>query len=200
MATGIVKIDASIAGTTPTIRQYTVTEEGSIALTPTLVAGDAGTINAGGDGVDTLATGHGILDTDTVTIAWATGKRYGCTVETSTTNAITVAAGAGDALPAEDTAVIVGVEQELIFPLDGDEVVILLVDCQQRSVAHFRKAADVSMFALELQTNAPPFLWFTDCGYANPLTGDACLTVVVANCTTTAALMTLVAIFDPAAA
>jgi len=270
MATGTLQLLVTVAGESPEPRVQVLTANGKLAETPTLPAAIAGTVNAGGDGIDGLPTGHGITVAESVTIAWVGGVRYECTVDSATTNEIIVSKGAGDALPAENTAVFVGVEQTVIFPIDGDNISLLLVDCHQRSMIVFHRTEPAiigisdtagvidglptghgiqntdmvtvrwtgavrygctvdSAAANEIETSGGtgtalpvdttpvtveveevvkgqeilqetiPFNWFTGCGYANPIIGEPCSRVVVANCTATAAVMTILAIFNPLA-
>lgn len=148
MASASIETTLRVIGLTPEPRTVVFTEDGQLSVTPTLAAGIEGTMNSGGDGVDVMPTGHGITTAQSVTLSWvagdsplatANGVRYGCTVDSASTNEIIISGGYGDALPPENTVILVGVEQTLLFPLDGDNVSLLVVDCAERSSIVFHR-------------------------------------------------------------
>jgi len=99
------------------------TEWKSTITLAALVAAQVGSLTTRTDdntGVATLSTGHGITTGMVVDVYWSGGVRYGMTA-TRSVNEITVDGGAGDVLPAQDTAVTV-VEQIIVDPveIDGD--------------------------------------------------------------------------------
>lgn len=99
-------------------------------------------------GVVTLSTGHGIETADVVDVYWSGGMRYGMTATVSGVE-ITVDGGAGDNLPAEDTAITAVVEQttwEINF--DGDDAQVVAVV--------YRNGADTGAKAhIDLQDATP---------------------------------------------
>lgn len=178
--------------------------EGQIGHVLTLPAGVAGAISAAG--VDGLATGHGILDTDTVDVHWddpTDGShkcRRGLAVDTVAANAITFdndPAAEGDALPAEDTAVVVSLRVTVNTDFDGDDVEVVAARCTQRAVVDFRAAA-ASLAAVKLPAGEA-WSWMSDQGAANPLTGDPVDTVVASNGTVTEATLNLGALYQSVA-
>jgi len=169
---------------------------GQIGHNITLPAGVAGAISAAG--VDGLATGHGIAGSDVVDVHWTdpadgTHKcRRGLTVDTANANDIEfdeTPTGEGDALPAEDTAVIVGLQVEVNTDFDGDDMEIVAVRSSQRAVIDFRDAA-ASLSAVKLPA-AEAWSWVSGQGVANPLTGDPVDKAVASNGSTTAATLNL---------
>jgi hypothetical protein len=170
--------------------------EGIVGHVVDIPAGVAGAISA--TGVDGLADGHGILDTDVIDVHWTdpsdgTHKcRRGIAVDTSSANAITFdndPAAEGDALPAEDTDVIVSVQVVIETEWDGDDVEMIACKATQRAIADFRSAA-ASLMAAKLPSGEA-WSWASGQGTTNPLTGDPVASVVISNGSTTAAIFSL---------
>ena len=127
---------------------------------PALVAAQVGSLTTRTDdntGVGTLSTGHGLVTNDVVDVYWSGGVRYGM-VATRSVNAITVDGGAGDVLPAQDTAIAI-VKQTAINPLnlDGDNAEIVGV--------FYRNASDQSAKAhIDFQdSGSATIVSFRDC-------------------------------------
>lgn len=166
--------------------------EGQISHVVVLAAGKAGAISA--TGVDGLTTGHGIVGTNVVDVHWThpadgvTHKcRRGLLVDSASANAIVfdeTPAGDGDALPAEDTAVIVSVQVVIDTTWDGDLVELVAAKNTVRAVADFRSAA-ASLMALK-QVAGEAWSWASGQGGANPLTGDPTTKIVLSNGAVTA--------------
>lgn len=105
----------------------------------TVPAGKAGSLTTRTDdntGVATLSTGHGLATSDVVDVYWSGGVRYGMTA-TVATNAVTVDGGAGDVLPAQDTAVVLCEQVAVTCNIDGDniELIGVLLKCDGDSAA-----------------------------------------------------------------
>ena len=86
--------------------QESVTRSGdsTVAAQIALPAGKSGTLTTRTDdntGVVTVASGHGITDSDTVDVYWSTGRRYGVDVTATDSTTISIDLGAGDNLPAK---------------------------------------------------------------------------------------------------
>ena len=166
-------------------------------------AGIAGAISAAG--VDGLADNHGIEQGDLVDVHWTdpadgTHKcRRGITVDVAAANAIEFdndPAAEGDALPAEDTAVVVSQRVTINASFDGDDMVILGLKADQRLMVDFRTAAE-SLDARKLIANEG-YSWAT--GLAdNPLTGEAVATIVASNGSTVATVLYLGLLYDSVA-
>jgi len=195
-----------VAGGLTLYSQITRTEEASIAEQVTLPAGKAGAISAAG--IDGLATGHGILDTDTVDVHWTVAGvqycRYGIAVDTAATNAITFdddPAAAGDALPAEDTAVVVSVQVSIDIAFDANNAKLVALHSDQIAHADMQNDDPASMFAVKLAQNS---VWFWNEGdnIANPFIGaddDVAAHIIASNGSTTAATMKIVVMYDSVA-
>lgn len=165
--------------------QLTREAEGGISQVVDLPAGVAGAISAAG--VDGLATGHGIAGSAVIDVHWADPTdgshkcRRGITVDTTATNAITfdeTPAGAGDSLPAEDTAVVVSVQTPVTLAVDGDDIVTIAVRGQYAAIADFR-TAEASLLAQKLIASEA-WMYISGQG-ANPLTGDPIASLVLSN-------------------
>jgi len=85
-----------------------------------------GNMTDNANGIITMpGTDHGIENSDVVDVYWSGGVRYGCDATVSG-NAITVANGAGDNLPANGTNTIAVVEQiDWEMDFDGDDAQIV---------------------------------------------------------------------------
>ena len=176
--------------------------EGNIGQIVTLPAGVAGAVSP--TGVDGLATGHGFQADDVIDVHWTDPTdgvshkcRRGVKVDTASANAITFdnsPAAEGDALPAEDTAVVVARQVSINTDFDGDDVVIVGAKADQRAMVDFRSAA-VSLAAKKLAA-CEAFLWASNWGFANPLAGDPVDVVKCSNGTTTSATLYLGLLYD----
>jgi len=181
MAEATVKVHLTCAALNPEPRLFTITSNGQISESATVLKGVAGAIDGAGTGVDGLATGHGITTQHKVSITWTGGARRNCTVSVANANDITVSDGDGTALPAENTAVVVSIETELQFPLDGDDISLLVIDSSSRNIMSFRESDGTLIETLDIAANAPPFVWFDGCGFANPLVGADIASISLTN-------------------
>jgi hypothetical protein len=182
----------------------TVDGEGAFNLDPVLPAGKAGAISA--TGVDGLVTGHGIVDTDTIDVHWTdpsdgTHKcRRKIEVDTAATNAITFdnsPAAEGDALPAEDTAVVVAKQVTISQAFSGDLLLMICAKTSQRSIVDFRDSGG-SELAQKLVANGM-WSWDNVQGAANPMAGDSIVSIVASNGSITATTLELSAVIDAVA-
>jgi hypothetical protein len=106
----------------------TRTEEGQIGQEVTLPKATAGTLSTRTDddtGVVTLASGHGLRVSDVVDVYWDAGIRYGMDVTAVNGDDVSVNLGAGDVLPAQDTAVTVSKQVTVNTDFDGDDMVMI---------------------------------------------------------------------------
>jgi hypothetical protein len=187
MATQTGRINQSIAiGGLTFSGSITRTAEGVLTQVVDLAAGHAGAISA--TGVYGLATGHGILDTDTVDVHWTdpsdgTHKcRRGLAVDTSAANAITFdndPAAEGDALPAEDTAVVVSVQTEIECAFSGDDLLMIALRASQRCIADIRDAGGSELPQKLVAGEA--WYWASDQGVTNPVASDSLTKIVASN-------------------
>lgn len=166
--------------------------EGQAGQSIALPAGKAGAISAAA-GVDGLVTGHGFVHDDEVAVHWTAGGvrkcRYGMVVDVASTNAVTfTVAGAGDALPAEDTAVVLSKEVSSDLAFDGDAALVAAVRCDQNAHAQFYEDGSASDLHLVLTALAAWF-WIVGCGYTSPLATRTPTAVRASNASTTAATL-----------
>jgi hypothetical protein len=161
-------------------------------------AAKTGTLSTRSDndtGVVTLGEGHGITDADTVDVYWTGGMRYGMTVTGYDTTTITVDVGSGDNFPIATTAVIVGVRVTIDSDFDGDNVTMIAAYCAERAHVNFREEDETSILAVEL-TAGEAWVWLSDVGAANPLTGDPVGEIIVTQTGTSAATLKIIALVD----
>lgn len=164
----------------------------------TLTAGDAGTLTTRTDndtGVITLGA-HTITDADTVDVYWDGGVRYGMTVTAYDGTTITVDSGAGDNLPTEDDAVVVGVRQTVNSDFDGDNAQLVALVSTYRAHAAFIDSGSATLKAVELPTSDEPWYWAADNGHTNPLTGNAVDTIEVSSGSTSGGTLYIWALYD----
>jgi len=138
------------------------------------------------------AAGHGIAGADLVDVYWAGGARYAVTVDSvagvgdvELTFDDTPAA-TGDALPADETAVIVCERVTVNTQIDGDAVKLFGVSCDQRSQITFYDVGDAIIKQYELPVANAFALWYSTSEATNPLTGNPITYAKVSNGSTTA--------------
>lgn len=172
--------------------------EGQISADVALAAGKAGTLSTRTDddtGVCTLATGHGITTGQKVSVVWDGGARINMDA-TVAGDDVTVDAGSGDNLPAQDTAVVVSVVQRINEVIVGDDIQILAAVCTKDAVLAFYDDGD-SLLAVQNLYASEPFVYTSGGVLTNPLAGDTVAYVLVGNGEAAAALFNLGCLFDP---
>jgi hypothetical protein len=148
-----------------------------------LDAGVAGTLSTRTDndtGVLTVASGHGIVDTDTVDVYWDGGVRYGVDVTAVTATTISINVGAGDNLPAEDTAIVVCKQTALDVDVVGDQIDVFAVAMNRRCHVDVQQANGTSIKAVDLPA-AEGYMWWSDSGVTNPFAGVTVGAVKISN-------------------
>jgi len=189
MPTGRIATNYAIAGMN-FISDVQRTAEGGINQTVPLAAGVAGAVSAAA-GVDGLPTGHGFAGAEVIDIHWddpVTGFakcRYSTPIDAAAANSITLFAGSGDALPAEDTPVVISYLTYIDIDFDGDFAEIVAMKCSVNSFVNFTRtvggvAKVVHLVADELWS------WVSDQNVANPLTGNAIGYINLSNASVTA--------------
>lgn len=153
-----------------------------------VATGKAGTLTTRTDndtGVATLSSGHGLITNDVVDVYWSGGVRYGM-VATVATNAITVDGGAGDNLPAQDTAVVL-CKQTVVtsFSFDGDNAVLIAISANRRAYWQFQDASSTVLASGEL--DAGEIYLYQGIG-TNPVAGDDVAKLVYSNGDSTSTL------------
>lgn len=149
-----------------------------------LVAAQTGTLTTRTDddtGVATLSTGHGIESADVCDVYWADGVRHGMTA-TVATNAVSLDGGAGDNLPAEDTAVTVVKQTAIEVNFDGDTLEIIGIfyrntsDSGAKAHLDLQDAGDATIKEVDLVTEKAnggmSKIWDIENGDTNDFTGN----------------------------
>ena len=199
MPTGSIARNAQVAGIY--IQSViTRTGTGTIAQVVPLPAAKAGNLSTRTDnntGVATLAGGHGIINTNVCNLFWSAGCRAGM-VATVATNAVTLDGGAGDVLPAENSAVTVSKQVVIDTDFDGDLLEMIAMVSSLKAHVDFLDAGSAVLLAKDL-TAVEDFSWVANTGVANPLTGNA-VASMAASCgdSSAAATLTLGALYDSA--
>lgn len=155
----------------------------------TMTAGLAGTLSTRTDadtGILTVASGHGITASDTVSVFWDGGSRHGVDVTATTATTISIDLGAGADLPVVTTAIVVGKESVHAITIDGDQLAAFAIGCDNRVSVNFRDVLNASLLRYDIATKEGRS-WISGTDYTNPLAGDAVTSIVVANGGTTSA-------------
>ena len=162
------------------------TAEGQISQEVSLPAGEAGSLKTrtGDDeGVFTI-TGHSFQVNDIIDVYWSGGLRYGMKVTAVAGDDVTAGGvggpGAGDNLPAQDTAVVVDEQVVINTDFDGDDLEMIAVHSNRRGHVDFQDSGSASLKAQELTVNEP-WWWASGTGVANPLTGNPVDKALVSN-------------------
>lgn len=200
----LVTVQASynvVVGGTTVSRAVALTASQSFVSDPApLDAGQAGTLTTRTDddtGVITLGEGHGLTDADTVDVYWAAGVHYGMSITAYDTTTITVDLGAGDVLPTQDTAVVVGVRVIVNCGFDGDNAVAFIADADGRAMVTLEESDDTVIKAIELAA-ALPYVWQSSSGLTNPLTGEAVGHIYISNGSAAANTVRVLVAYDSA--
>jgi len=164
-----------------------------IDLQITLPAGKSGTLTTRTDdntGIVTVASGHGITDSDTVDVYWAAGRRYGVDVTATDATTISIDLGAGDNLPTASTAVVICKQVVVNKAIDGDNVEIIGLLAELAASTGF--GVRITFFdavsgggsavgnGIDLDPNSP-FVLDIEGGATNLLTGSPILSFVASN-------------------
>ncbi len=180
--TGTYALVVSASGISIQTSMTRTASEGIEPVDTDLPTGKAGTLSARTDndtGVATLATGHGLQTGDKVDVFWDGGIRYGMSA-TVNGNDVTIDQGAGDDLPAQDTAVVVTKPISLDVTFDGDNLVLIAASTSQRSHLTFVDAGGLTLAAVEIGTQEA-WVWISGVGVANPLAGNPVAVIKASN-------------------
>jgi hypothetical protein len=188
------QLTTSVTGGAVTIQNtVTRTADGTIDIKPAVNTAKAlGAWVKGegaGDATATLTAGH-LWSTGVGDVYWTGGRRYNVTV-TIDTNAVTLAAGTGDAYPATaDATVVLAMHKRVNCTIDGD-LLQLISFCFQsttttstaRGHVHAEDAAGDTIADIDFDANEPRTWDFgtgvatNDDGRDNPFTGDIITTL-----------------------
>jgi hypothetical protein len=169
----------------------TISEEGLVSkIVPAPVAktGTLTTRTSDSEGELTMAASHGITTGARLDLYWDGGSRRGITVGTVSVNQVplTTATGAGDVLPADETAITASVPAEEEFLLTGNSLQALLFYGDQRAIVVLTGADDAEDFGREVGSDTEvgrTFLWYADDPNAptNPVSGDTVAKAFISN-------------------
>jgi hypothetical protein len=197
-----VRMTATVGGLTV---NPTITRSGYAELThgpENLLAGVAGTLGTRTDddtGVVTLPSGHGQTN-GTYDVFWTGGVRRGMT-GTVATNDLTLDSGAGDALPAQGTAVIVCKQTTINLDFVGNDVQMLVIHATQRAAVDLQDGSGTSHAAWDIPADEAVVWWPKPAAnsasfFANPIAGDTVGAIVASSGSTTAASLRIGVAFD----
>lgn len=165
------------------------TQDGAVGQQPPLPAGFAGVLttrDADDEGHATLVGTHGLLVDDMVDVYWATGIRYGMKVTAVNGQLIDFGGvggpGAGDALPAATTPLIMTKRVEINIDFTGNEVHMMgmsITTCSRCNV-EFTEEGGTTIATVELTAGE---LWFyvKDIGMTNVLAAKVVGKMQVSN-------------------
>ena len=169
------------------------TQEDSRGISISIDAGKSGTLSTRTDndtGVVTVASGHGIVDTDTVAVFWDGGSRYNVDVTATTSTTISIDVGTGTNLPVATTAVVISKQSIHNVAITGDRLEVFAVGSRVRSSVEFWSSAPTSLLRYDIATGEGR-AWVKTTDVTNPLAGVTVATVRVANGSTTASTVEL---------
>ena len=174
---GQITISGSVAGKTFS-GSLVRSPAGSIAHESSVAAGVAGSLTTRTDDDTGTVTSiaHPFNDNDIVDVYWDGGMRYGMTVSSDGANTFVLGAvgiGAGDVLPAQDTAVVVALQETVNIDFDGDDADLIAVTANARASFTFQEAAGTLVKHVEIADANEVLAWASGTAAANPLTGNA---------------------------
>ena len=152
---------------------------------PAAIAGTLTTRTSDTAGVITV-TAHAVTTGDKIGIFWTTGQRHYVTVDSTNATTITISAGAGDNLPADESAVTVSKPLELDALVDGDAITGIGVTSNKRNTAVFVDTADAIITAKTTAANQA-WAWAANTGTTSEFVGKDMAKVLMYNGETTAA-------------
>ena len=165
----------------------TRTQEDERVVTITLPAGKSGTLSTRTDddtGIVTVASGHGITDSDTVAVFWTGGVRYNVDVTATTSTTISIDVGDGANLPIATTAVVIAKQLPHVVAFVGDNLEMLAIGCRNRCSVEFFSVVPASLLHYDIPASEGRH-WVKSTDTTNPLASDTVATVRVANGGTT---------------
>lgn len=170
-------IEASLLGVAFSMDQSVDSDNGGIGQ-PTVTAAIAGTLTTRTDndtGVVTATVAGsvataGIVSTDKVDVYWEGGSRRWMTATVST-DAVTLDGGAGDNLPALNTAVTIKEPQQEVHTFVGATCTAIgVISPDYAATVVFRQADGTEILAVELDAGES-YVWSSNSAVTNPVTG-----------------------------
>lgn len=175
--------------------QTTISGEGLASKEITVAAAKVGALTTRTDdetGTLTMNSGHGITTGAIIDLYWSGGSRRGILVGTVSVNSVPIGAddsGAGDVLPADETAITACVRTEEALAVVGNNVVAIEYYSTKRGTIVLADSSDVELAAtidgLGLNQERSQ-LWYESRNATNPLSGDTVAKVFFSNGDSTA--------------
>lgn len=157
-------------------RIVNVATDGAIIKNPTLAAAKVGALTTRTDndtGVLTMAAGHEITTGARLDVYWGTGKRIGMVVGTVATNDVDIDGGAGDNLPADETAITAMVPQLETFAVTAADMDALFVGCgAAQATAAFRESDTTPVVTVSPAGASGASVWESTGGATTPFGAD----------------------------
>ena len=197
MSTGTISASVQIGGVTSAASVQRSGDILDVAIpVPAGKAGNLTTRTTDATGTLTMAdAGHGITTGAKIDLYWVGGMRYGVTVGTVSGTSVPIDLGAGDILPADESAIVACVQVSANVAFDGDDATIVYAQCPQRASVDLNTAVPASVKHVEL-ADAEPFTWWSDSGIANPVAANTIATAKCSNGSTTDSTITLRVLYD----
>lgn len=186
-----------------TINSRTYSIQGNVAsdvapqVDVSLAAAKTGTLTTRTDattGTLTMSSGHGITTGARLDFYWdisgVKGKRIGVTVGTVSTNSVPFSGGAGDDLPVNNSAITAQVPDQENITLTGSNVVLITFQLpaptgERATVVLASAGADELQINLDETTDT--YIWSTQDGSSNPISGDTITKVFLSHARSDAA-------------
>lgn len=144
----------------------------SVKVVPAAIPGVLTTRTDDNTGVVTVDAGHGVLDTDTVSVFWPGGARYNVDVTAVAATTISIDLGSGDNLPDEDDEVTVCIQvTEPMEIADGSTIVGIVAYGPAQSIFQIQEADNTPIMTI-IKDEAGVYYWFDDSGENNPTMVD----------------------------
>lgn len=168
----------------------TVSSDLATTFSESIAAAKAGTLSVRTDantGTLTMASGHGITTGARLDLYWSGGRRYGVTVGSVSGTSVPIDLGAGDDLPAVDTAITAQVPTSEAVVVTGDDAVSIAVSADQAGTAVFAASDNSTILAVELTSTGLSYVWTTNDGGTNPFAGASVAKVFLSQPSATVA-------------
>jgi len=198
---GTFAVVMSIAGRTLKNDPLSLTADADAGYEITLPAAKAGTLSTrtgDGEGILTLTEGHGLSSGNVVDIHWSGGCRYNVTLDSDDTTTVgfdDTPTASGDVLPAAETVIYVTTRTQINCAIDGDNVAMFGVNCDQNAHVLFEDADGDDIKAYRLTADNPE-TWNSSSGETNPLTGDPITVAYATNGSATASTLEILVLQD----
>ena len=185
-----VRITRSVSGYIGGNQTLTVTANTGETINPTIPAAQPATLSVHTDathGTLTMTnTSHGIITGQRLDLQWAGGQAYNVTAGTvaGTTVPITVNGSGSTALPAATTAITVGIPQQAVINVVGNNIQAIVCVGPNAGYVVFESTVPADLLSVFLNAGSV-YTWTTSDGTANPLAGATVATAWVSHFNTT---------------